>query len=52
MLETLLWGSFILRVVISCVALLIEHMEEEGIISAANHAGKREILVPAEEEAF
>ncbi|WP_019222913.1 FtsK/SpoIIIE family DNA translocase [Bartonella rattaustraliani] len=33
-------------------ASLIERMEEEGIISAANHAGKREILVPAEEEAF
>ncbi|WP_332060102.1 FtsK/SpoIIIE family DNA translocase [Bartonella sp. CB74] len=27
-------------------ASLIERMEEEGIISAANHAGKREILVP------
>lgn len=33
-------------------ASLIERMEEEGIISAANHAGKREILVPAEEEIF
>ncbi|OLL55928.1 DNA translocase FtsK [Bartonella henselae] len=33
-------------------ASLIERMEEEGIISAANHAGKREILVPAEEERF
>ncbi|MET3559389.1 S-DNA-T family DNA segregation ATPase FtsK/SpoIIIE [Bartonella japonica] len=33
-------------------ASLIERMEEEGIISAANHAGKREILVPAEEETF
>ncbi|WP_455474034.1 DNA translocase FtsK 4TM domain-containing protein [Bartonella sp. B30(2025)] len=27
-------------------ASLIERMEEEGIISPANHAGKREILVP------
>ncbi|WP_336287508.1 FtsK/SpoIIIE family DNA translocase [Bartonella sp. CB60] len=27
-------------------ASLIERMEEEGIISSANHAGKREILVP------
>lgn len=27
-------------------ASLIERMEEEGLISAANHAGKREILVP------
>lgn len=33
-------------------ASLIERMEEEGIISPANHAGKREILVPAEEERF
>ncbi|EJF97706.1 DNA translocase FtsK [Bartonella taylorii] len=33
-------------------ASLIERMEEEGIISPANHAGKREILVPAEEEHF
>ncbi|MFT4359626.1 DNA translocase FtsK, partial [Bartonella bacilliformis] len=31
-------------------ASLIERMEEEGIISPANHAGKREILVPPEEE--
>ena len=29
-------------------ATLIERMEEEGLISAANHAGKREILVPDE----
>ena len=27
-------------------ASLIERMEQEGVISAANHAGKREILVP------
>ncbi|MBB4075770.1 S-DNA-T family DNA segregation ATPase FtsK/SpoIIIE [Bartonella fuyuanensis] len=33
-------------------ATLIERMEEEGIISPANHAGKREILVPPEEERF
>ncbi|EJF78524.1 DNA translocase ftsK [Bartonella sp. DB5-6] len=33
-------------------ASLIERMEEEGIISPANHAGKREILVPEEEERF
>ncbi len=31
-------------------ATLIERMEQEGVISAANHAGKREILVPAEDE--
>jgi S-DNA-T family DNA segregation ATPase FtsK/SpoIIIE len=29
-------------------ATIIERMEEEGVISAANHAGKREILVPTE----
>jgi S-DNA-T family DNA segregation ATPase FtsK/SpoIIIE len=31
-------------------ASLIERMEEEGLISAANHAGKREILVPTEDD--
>ena len=31
-------------------ASLIERMEQEGVISAANHAGKREILVPGEDE--
>ncbi|MFD0916608.1 DNA translocase FtsK 4TM domain-containing protein [Pseudahrensia aquimaris] len=31
-------------------ASLIERMEQEGVISPANHAGKREILVPAEDE--
>ena len=31
-------------------ASLIERMEEEGVIGPANHAGKREILVPAEED--
>ncbi|MCZ2157923.1 DNA translocase FtsK [Bartonella sp. 220] len=33
-------------------ATLIERMEEEGIISAANHTGKREVLIPSEEERF
>ncbi|WP_455477913.1 DNA translocase FtsK 4TM domain-containing protein [Bartonella sp. B10] len=33
-------------------ASLIERMEEEGIISSANHVGKREILIPSEEEPF
>ncbi len=31
-------------------ASLIERMEQEGIISAANHQGKREILVPTEQD--
>jgi S-DNA-T family DNA segregation ATPase FtsK/SpoIIIE len=31
-------------------ASLIERMEDEGVISAANHAGKREILVPTEDD--
>ena len=31
-------------------ATLIERMEEEGVIGPANHAGKREVLVPSEEE--
>ncbi|TRL37001.1 FtsK/SpoIIIE family DNA translocase [Rhizobium straminoryzae] len=31
-------------------ASLIERMEQEGIISPANHAGKREILVPTESD--
>ncbi len=31
-------------------ASIIERMEEEGLIGPANHAGKREILVPSEEE--
>ena len=31
-------------------ASLIERMEKEGLIGAANHAGKREILVPGEDE--
>jgi hypothetical protein len=32
-------------------ASLIERMEEEGVIGPANHAGKREILVPTEDAA-
>jgi S-DNA-T family DNA segregation ATPase FtsK/SpoIIIE len=31
-------------------ASLIERMEKEGLIGKANHAGKREILVPGENE--
>lgn len=31
-------------------ASLIERMEQEGIIGPANHAGKREILVPTEQD--
>jgi len=31
-------------------ASLIERMEQDGLISPANHAGKREILVPGEDE--
>ncbi len=31
-------------------ASLIERMEKEGLIGPANHAGKREILVPGEDE--
>ncbi|MFC3446197.1 DNA translocase FtsK [Falsochrobactrum ovis] len=33
-------------------ATIIERMEEEGIISPANHAGKREILVPTDDDEF
>lgn len=33
-------------------ATLIEEMEENGVISAPNHAGKREVLVPNREEEF
>ncbi|WP_458758859.1 DNA translocase FtsK [Afipia sp. TerB] len=33
-------------------ATLMERMEQEGIIGQPNHAGKREILVPEEEERF
>ncbi|MDT6939616.1 DNA translocase FtsK [Brucella pseudogrignonensis] len=31
-------------------ASIIERMEEEGIVGPANHAGKREILVPTEDD--
>ncbi|WP_230980146.1 DNA translocase FtsK [Oryzicola mucosus] len=31
-------------------ASIIERMEQEGIVGAANHAGKREILVPTEDD--
>jgi S-DNA-T family DNA segregation ATPase FtsK/SpoIIIE len=27
-------------------ASLIERMEQEGVVGAANHAGKREVLAP------
>ncbi|MBY0382675.1 MAG: DNA translocase FtsK [Xanthobacteraceae bacterium] len=33
-------------------ATLMERMEEEGIVGQANHAGKREILIPEEEGGF
>src|ERR1051325_706807 len=33
-------------------ASLMERMEKEGVVGQANHAGKREILVPEEEERF
>jgi S-DNA-T family DNA segregation ATPase FtsK/SpoIIIE len=33
-------------------ASIIEKMEKEGIVGPANHAGKREILVPTEEDRF
>ncbi len=33
-------------------ATIIERMEDEGIISPANHAGKREILLPEPDEVF
>ncbi len=32
-------------------ASIIEKMEHEGVVGPANHAGKREILVPEDEEA-
>lgn len=31
-------------------ASIIERMEQEGVVGPANHAGKREILVPTEQE--
>ena len=33
-------------------ASIIEKMEKEGIVGPANHAGKREILVPTEDDTF
>ena len=33
-------------------ASIIEKMEKDGIVGPANHAGKREILVPTEEDKF
>jgi len=33
-------------------ATLMEELEENGVVSSANHAGKREILVPNREEEF
>ena len=30
-------------------ARLVEQMEEQGLVSPANHVGKREILVPEQE---
>jgi S-DNA-T family DNA segregation ATPase FtsK/SpoIIIE len=33
-------------------ASIIERMEQEGVIGAANHAGKREVLVGGDEEAI
>ncbi len=33
-------------------ASIIERMEQEGIVGPANHAGKREILVPTEDGAY
>ncbi len=33
-------------------ASIVERMEEEGLISPANHAGKREILVPEDDTPF
>lgn len=33
-------------------ATIIERMEEEGIVGPANHAGKREILVPVQDDEY
>jgi len=33
-------------------ATIIERMEEEGLISRPNHAGKREIMVPEQEDGY
>lgn len=39
-----------LRVGYNRAAMLIEQMEREGVVSAANHVGRREVLVRAERE--
>ncbi|OUS17512.1 hypothetical protein A9Q97_01650, partial [Rhodospirillales bacterium 47_12_T64] len=31
-------------------ATIIERMEDEGVISSANHVGKREVLVPSRDD--
>jgi S-DNA-T family DNA segregation ATPase FtsK/SpoIIIE len=36
----------VLRIGYNRAANLVERMEKEGVVSSANHAGKREILVP------
>ncbi len=33
-------------------ASIIERMEQEGLVGPANHAGKREILVPTQNDEF
>ena len=33
-------------------ASIIERMEQEGLVGPANHAGKREILVPTQDDEF
>ncbi|MDP9195894.1 MAG: DNA translocase FtsK 4TM domain-containing protein [Pseudomonadota bacterium] len=39
-----------LRIGYNSAARLIEQMEKEGVVSAANHAGKREVLARREED--
>jgi len=41
-----------LKVGYNKAATLIEEMEEQGVISAPNHKGQREVLVPNREEEF
>jgi S-DNA-T family DNA segregation ATPase FtsK/SpoIIIE len=33
-------------------ARLVEQMEDEGVVSSANHVGKREILVPEQHQQY